>query len=63
MNIDQKECIIQEKFGLNQLISMETEMFLPSTIFGHVTYYCNHVVSSSDENNNIKKVYKEVVYI
>ena len=36
---------------------MEPEMFLPSTIIGHVTWYCYHVVSSPDENNNIKKVY------
>ena len=32
-------------------------MFLPSTIFGHMAYHCNHVVSSPDENNNIKMVY------
>ena len=40
VNIDQnfqKECIIQVKFGLTQLVSMEPEMFLPSTIIGHVT--------------------------
>ena len=36
---------------------MEPEMFLPSTIIGHVTLYYNHVVSSPDGNNNIKKVY------
>ena len=36
---------------------MEPEMFLPSTVLGHVTKYCNHMVSSQDENNNIKKVY------
>ena len=35
---------------------MEPEVFLPSTIIGHVTQYCNHVVSSPDKNNNIKKV-------
>ena len=42
--INQKEFIIQVKFGLNQLVSMEPdqlvsmepEMFLPSTIFGLV---------------------------
>ena len=28
--------IIQVKFGLHQLLSMELEMFLPSTSFGHV---------------------------
>ena len=56
MNTDQKECIIQVKFGLLQLVSMEPEVFLPSTIIGHVTQYCNHVVSSPDKNNNIKKV-------
>ena len=32
MNTDQKEWIIQVK-----LVSMEMEMFLPSTIIGHVT--------------------------
>ena len=32
-------------------------MFLPSTIFGHMAQHCNHVVSSPDENNSIKKVY------
>ena len=32
-------------------------MFLPSTIFGHVALHCNHVFSSPDENNNIKKAY------
>ena len=53
MNINQKELIIQVKFGLNQ-----PAMFVPTTIIGHVAYYCNHVVSSPDENNNIKKVYK-----
>ena len=36
--------------------TIEPEMFLPSTIFGHMVY-CNHVVSSLDDNNNIKKVY------
>ena len=36
LNINQKEFIIQVKFGLNQLVSVEPEMFLPSTIFGHV---------------------------
>ena len=30
------EFIIQVKFGLYQLVSMEPEMFLPATIFGHV---------------------------
>ena len=29
--------------------------------FGHVAQHCNHVVSSPDENNNIKKVY--TVYV
>ena len=57
MNIDQNECIIQVKLDLIQLVSMEPEVFLPSTIIGHVTQYCNHVVSSPDKNNNIKKVY------
>ena len=57
MDIDRKECIIQVKFGLNQLVSVELEMFLPSTVLGHMTKYCNHMVSSQDENNNIKKVY------
>ena len=57
MNIDQKECISQVKFGLIQLVSMELEVFLPSKIIGHVTQHCNHVVSSPDKNNNIKKVY------
>ena len=36
LNNNQKEFIIQGKVGLNQLASMEPEMFLPSTIFGHV---------------------------
>ena len=31
-NISQKEFIFQVKFGLNQLISMEPEMFLPSIV-------------------------------
>ena len=34
--MNQKWFIFQVKFGLNQLVSMEQEMFLPSTIFGHV---------------------------
>ena len=36
---------------------MEPEIILPSTIFGHVAYHCNHVVSNSDENKYIKKIY------
>ena len=36
LNINQKWFIFQVKLGLNQLVSMEPEMFLPSTIFGHV---------------------------
>ena len=39
------------------MISMEPEMIVPSTIIGQVTLKCNHVVSSQDENNNIKMVY------
>ena len=45
-------------------------MLSPSTIFGHMAYrcnhvgdigyHCNHVVTSPDENNNIKKVYSQV---
>ena len=31
-------------------------MFVPTTIIGHVALYCNHMISSLDENNNIKKV-------
>ena len=54
MNINQKEFIIQVKFGLNQWVSMEPEMFVPTTITGHMASYCNHL----DENDNIKKVYK-----
>ena len=56
MNIDQKEFIIQVKFGLNHLVSMEPEIFVPTKIIGHVALYCNHVVSSVDENNSIKNV-------
>ena len=57
MNIDQKVCGIQLKFSLIQLVSVEPEAFLPSKIIGHVTQHCNHMVSSPDKNNNIKKVY------
>ena len=39
---------------------MELEMFLPFTISGHVAQHRNHMVSSPDENNNIKKVYTEM---
>ena len=48
------------KFGLYQLISMEPYLVLPSTVFGHVAYHCNHVVRSPDENNNIKNIYIEL---
>ena len=41
---------------------MEPEMFLPSTIFGHVAKHFNYVVSSPNENNNIKKVYRFIKY-
>ena len=57
VNIDQNECIIQVKFGLIQLVPVEPELFLSSTIIGHVTQYCNHMVSNPDKNSNIKKVY------
>ena len=65
MHIAQEQCINQVKFGLIQLVSMEQEVFLPSTIIGHVTQSCNHLVSSPDNNNNIliKKVYTELVFI
>ena len=63
MNIDQNECIIQVKFGLIQLVSVEPEVFLPSTIIGHVTKYCNHVVSSPNKNNDIKMVYRWKYYL
>ena len=32
---------------------MEPEMSMPITLIGHVAKHCNHVVNSSDENNNI----------
>ena len=57
MNIEQNEYIIQVKFGSIQLVLMEPEVFLPSRIIGQMTQYCNHVVTSPDKNNNIKKVY------
>ena len=57
MDINQKEFIIKVKFGLNQLVSQEPEMFVPTTIIGQVAKHCNHEVESLDENNNIKKVY------
>ena len=34
--MNQKKFIIQVKFGLNQLVSMELEMFVPTTIIGHM---------------------------
>ena len=36
VDINQKSFIFQVNFGLNPLVSVEPEMFLPSTIFGHV---------------------------
>ena len=57
--LTKRNFIIQVKFGLYQKVSTELEMFLPSTIFGHVAYR-NHVVSSPDEN--IKKVYRNSLF-
>ena len=38
-------------------------MVLPSTLFGHVASHCNHMDSSPDENNNIKKVYRSLLIL
>ena len=50
--------IVLFKFDLNQLVSMEPEMIVPTTVIGHVAYHCDHVVRNPDEKNNIKVVYK-----
>ena len=36
---------------------MESVVFMPTTLAGHVAKHCNHVVNSPDENNNIGGVY------
>ena len=36
---------------------MEPVVFMPTMLAGHVAKYCNHMVNSPDENNNIGGVY------
>ena len=36
LNINQKELFVQVNFGLNRLVLMEPEMFVPIIIIGHV---------------------------
>ena len=59
MHINQKELFIQVKFGLNQLVSMEPDISVPTIIIGHVAKHCKHVFSSPGENNNIEVVYNQ----
>ena len=59
MHINKKELFIQVKFGLNQLVSMEPDISVPTIIIGHVAKHCKHVFSSPGENNNIEVVYNQ----
>ena len=36
---------------------MESVVFMPTALAGHMAKHCNNVVNSPDENNNIGGVY------
>ena len=48
------------QYSVNQLVSIEPEMFVPTIIIGYMAKYCNNMVSSLDENNYIKNVYRSL---